>query len=149
MMVGRFQRLRALGAVAALVCGMACAEAPSAPSVTPAFSQTDVRVGTGADAVNGRLLSVHYTGWLYDATATDRKGLQFETSIGGNPLEFLLGAGEVIEGWDRGVAGMRVGGVRRLVLPPSLAYGDSRNGPIPPNAALIFEIELLEVVEAQ
>jgi FKBP-type peptidyl-prolyl cis-trans isomerase FkpA len=148
MIVRRFRWLARVGVVLGVATAVACAESPTSPSNSAPYSQTDVRVGTGADAVTGRVLSVHYTGWLYDASAVDKKGLQFETSIGGTPLEFLLGAGEVIEGWDRGVAGMRVGGVRRLTIPPSLAYGASRNGPIPPYATLIFEIELLEVVEA-
>ena len=121
-----------------------CGSSPTEPSSAP-FSQTDVRAGTGADAVAGKAVTVHYTGWLYDASKTDNKGVQFETSVGGTPFSFTLGLGQVISGWDRGVAGMKVGGVRRLVIPPSLAYGSVRNGPIPPDATLIFEIELLEV----
>jgi FKBP-type peptidyl-prolyl cis-trans isomerase FkpA len=89
-------------------------------------------------------LNVNYTGWLYNPSGTDGKGSQFDSSIGRAPFPFTLGAGQVISGWDRGVAGMRVGGQRRLVLPPELAYGSSGNGPIPPNATLVFDIELLD-----
>jgi FKBP-type peptidyl-prolyl cis-trans isomerase FkpA len=122
-----------------------CTDSPTSPSNFAEFTQTDLRVGTGGDAVNGALLTVHYTGWFYSETATDKKGPQFETSAGGDPFTFLLGGGQVITGWDRGALGMRVGGLRRLIIPPSLAYGDFRNGPIPPNATLVFELELLEV----
>jgi FKBP-type peptidyl-prolyl cis-trans isomerase len=108
-----------------------------------------VVVGTGGDAVAGKLLSVQYTGWFYSQQATDHKGPQFESSTTtGGPLQFLLGAGQVIDGWDRGVQGMRVGGTRRLIIPPSLAYGGTRSGKIPPNATLVFEIQLLEIVES-
>jgi len=122
-----------------------CNDSPTTPSNYAPYSQTDLRVGTGADAVNGRLLTVHYTGWFYNAAQPDRKGPQFESSVGATPFSFTLGAGQVISGWDRGAAGMKVGGVRRLIIPPSLAYGASRNGPIPPNATLVFELELLAV----
>ena len=121
-------------------------DSPTSASSTPGYSQTDVRTGSGAEVVVGSLLTVHYTGWLFDATKTDGKGLQFETSRGNTtPFAFTAGAGQVISGWDQGVLGMRALGVRRLVLPPSLAYGPSRNGPIPPNATLVFEIEALTV----
>lgn len=130
--------------VAALIA--ACSDnSPNAPSTTAAFSQTDVIVGTGADATAGKSLTVNYTGWLYDASKSDHKGVQFETSVGKTPFTFTLGIGQVIVGWDRGVPGMKVGGLRRLVIPPSLAYGGIRNGPIPPFATLVFEIELLDV----
>ena len=95
----------------------------------------DVKVGTGAEAKPGELVRVHYTGWLKDGT-------KFDSSVDRNePFEFPLGAGYVIQGWDRGVAGMKVGGVRRLFIPSQLAYGDRGAGSvIPPNATLIFEI---------
>ncbi len=121
---------------------------PTSPSSTGSapFSQTDLRVGTGAEATVGRRLTVNYTGWLYDQSATDQKGRQFDTSIGRGPYAFTLGAGQVIRGWDQGVLGMKVGGLRRLVLPPELAYGSAGSGStIPPNATLVFEIELLAV----
>lgn len=133
-----------------LIIAAACGggdDAPAAPSVNVPFSQTDLSVGTGAEAVNGRSVTVNYTGWLYDPNAPENKGRQFDTSIGREPFRFTIGQRDVIAGWDQGVPGMRVGGRRRLVIPPALAYGSSGagNGAIPPNATLIFEIELLSV----
>ena len=125
----------------------ACDDGPSGPSNFAPYSQTDLRVGTGADAVSGRLLTVNYTGWFYNESATDKKGPVFDTSTGQTPFSFILGSGGVIEGWERGTAGMRVGGLRRLVIPPSLAYGGIRNSSIPPNATLVFEIELIDVTD--
>ena len=121
-----------------------CGSSPTSPTSAP-FSQTDLRVGSGADAAAGKVVTVHYTGWLYDGSKNDGKGVQFETSVGGTPFSFTLGFGQVIAGWDQGLPGMKVGGLRRLVIPPSLAYGSVRNGPIPPNATLIFEVELVDV----
>lgn len=122
--------------------------APTEPSGFSEFTQTDLRVGTGIAAQNGDALTVHYTGWLYDATQPEQKGLQFETSRGRQTFEFTLGTNGVIAGWDLGLVGQRVGGLRRLVIPPSLAYGEGRRGVIPANATLIFEIELIEVERA-
>jgi FKBP-type peptidyl-prolyl cis-trans isomerase FkpA len=124
-----------------------CGESPTAPSTAP-YKQTDVRVGTGTEAASGTLVTVIYTGWLYDAAKLDGKGVQFDTSIGGDPFAFTLGAGQVIKGWDQGITGMKVGGLRRLVIPPSLAYGPVRFGPIPPDATLVFDIELTDVQTA-
>ena len=93
----------------------------------------------------GRTVSVNYTGWLYDASKTDNKGTQFDTSIGRGVFSFLLGGGQVIAGWDQGVPGMKVGGSRRLVIPPSLGYGASANGPIPGNSTLVFDVSLVAV----
>jgi FKBP-type peptidyl-prolyl cis-trans isomerase len=120
----------------------ACGDDPSPTQPTPRaeYSVTDLRVGTGAEATAGKRLSVNYTGWLYNPSGTDGKGSRFD----GGSYAFTLGASQVISGWDRGVVGMRVGGQRRLVLPPELAYGPSGNGPIPPNATLVFDIELLD-----
>lgn len=108
--------------------------------------QTDLRAGTGTAAANGNLLTAQYTGWLYDDSKPDQKGLQFETNVGGTPLQFVLGAGQVIPGWDQGLVGIQPGGIRRLVIPPAMAYGPVRRGPIPPNATLIFEVEVTDVV---
>lgn len=117
---------------------------PTSP--TPVFSQTDLRAGSGVPAQSGNTVSVYYTGWLYDANRPDGKGLQFETNVGAeNPLTFVLGIGRVIPGWDSGLLNMRVGGLRRLVIPPSLAYGNVRSGPIPANSTLVFEVELMSV----
>jgi FKBP-type peptidyl-prolyl cis-trans isomerase FkpA len=128
-------------ALAMLIAGC---DSPTSPNNAD-YSQSDLRIGTGADALTGRVLTVNYTGWFYNESATDGKGVQFDSSAGQPPLTFTLGAGQVIQGWEQGVQGMKVGGIRRLVIPPSLAYGQSRFGPIPPNATLVFEIELLEV----
>ena len=117
----------------------------TSPSGSAPFGRTDLRVGTGADAITGSVITVHYTGWLYHQSQPDQKGLQFETSLGGTPFSLLLGAGQVIPGWDQGLVGMKAGGLRRLVIPPSLAYGAVRNGSIPPNATLVFEVELVAV----
>ncbi len=104
----------------------------------------DSTPGTGATAAAGRQVRVHYTGWLYDGGTAGRK---FDSSKDrGDPFEFPLGAGMVIAGWDEGVAGMQVGGTRRLVIPPQLGYGArGAGGVIPPNATLLFEVELLAV----
>jgi FKBP-type peptidyl-prolyl cis-trans isomerase FkpA len=127
-----------------LVGAAACGDSPIAPSTAP-YRQTDVIPGSGTEAVTGTVVTVNYTGWLYDASKLDGKGLQFDSSSTTAPFAFTLGAGQVIQGWDRGVAGMKVGGLRRLVVPPSLAYGAVRYGPIPPDATLVFDIELVSV----
>ena len=109
----------------------------------------DVEIGTGAEARAGQHVSVHYTGWLCDADATQpeggRAGSKFDSSKDrGQPFDFPLGAGHVISGWDQGVAGMRVGGKRRLLIPASLGYGSrGAGGVIPPDATLLFEVDLL------
>lgn len=144
-----FRRFLRSLSVAALVAVAACAETPTGPSSGAPFSQVDLRLGTGADALSGKTVVVNYTGWLYDPTKTDGKGLQFDSSVGLTPLRFTIGSGQVIEGFDRGVTGMKAGGARRIVIPPSLGYGASRNSSIPPFATLVFEIELVEVVETQ
>lgn len=107
----------------------------------------DVKTGTGAEAVSGRPVTVHYTGWLYDPSQADHKGRKFDSSRDRNePFSFQLGAGEVIRGWDEGVAGMKVGGQRTLTIPPDMGYGArGAGGVIPPNATLLFDVELLDV----
>src|SRR5213594_929915 len=108
---------------------------------------TDRKVGSGAEAKSGRQVTVHYTGWLYDAKAADKNGKKFDSSKDhGEPFSFKLGARQVISGWDQGVAGMKVGGSRTLVIPSDLAYGSrGAGGAIPPNATLVFDVELLDV----
>jgi FKBP-type peptidyl-prolyl cis-trans isomerase FkpA len=111
---------------------------PSSP-----FRSVDLVVGTGALAVAGNRVTVSYGGWLFDPNQTDSKGRQFDLS---NAFTFTLGTGQVIKGWDQGVVGMRVGGQRRLTIPPDLAYGSQGVGStIPPNATLVFDIRLISV----
>lgn len=137
-----------LFALIVAVAASGCTELPAEASGSAPYSQTDLRAGAGAAAARGNTIVVNYTGWFYDVSKPQQKGLQFDTSTGRGPLEFVLGVGNVIAGWDLGLVDMRQGGVRRLVIPPSLAYGAVRNGPIPPNATLVFEVELLEVKTA-
>ena len=111
------------------------------------YSQIDLQDGTGPMANSGHTATVNYTGWLYSEDAPENKGTQFDSSIGRGPFSFKIGAGRVIRGWDQGVQGMKVGGVRRLVLPPEFAYGArGAGGVIPPNATLVFDVELLGIV---
>jgi len=117
----------------------------TSPSGVDALQISDLRLGAGAEATPGHTLVVDYTGWLYDASKTDGKGQQFDTSQQRGPFTFTLGTGQVIAGWDQGLVGMRAGGQRRLVIPPALAYGSSGSGPIPPNATLVFDVDLREV----
>jgi FKBP-type peptidyl-prolyl cis-trans isomerase FkpA len=129
--------------LSAAACGGSDSPSPSAPTPPSApFSQTDVIVGTGATATPGRSITVSYTGWLYDPTRTESKGTQFDSSTF---YQFQLGVGGVIRGWDQGIVGLRAGGMRRLTIPPDLAYGSSGRGTIPPNATLVFDIMLLAV----
>ena len=140
-------------AAAAPAAEVAAAEATTAPATpTPSGSEimdlqkTDLAPGTGAEISSGQTALVHYTGWLYDAAAPENKGKQFDSSVGGEPFEFPLGAGRVIAGWDQGVVGMKVGGKRRLVIPPVMGYGErGAGGVIPPNATLVFDVELVEI----
>jgi FKBP-type peptidyl-prolyl cis-trans isomerase FkpA len=121
-------------------CSGSNTSAPSTSNGT--FTQTDLFVGTGATANAGNVATVTYNGWLYDTSKVDGKGTFFD---GGSGFTFTLGAGSVIAGWDQGVVGMRVGGQRRLIIPPDLAYGSSGRSPIPPNATLVFDITLTAV----
>ena len=116
------------------------------PSDMP-IQMTDTTEGTGATAVAGKTVSVHYTGWLFDPSAPENKGRKFDSSRDrGEAFSFDLGAGQVIAGWDQGVAGMRVGGHRRLTVPPEFGYGArGAGGVIPPGATLVFDVELLGV----
>ena len=108
--------------------------------------KTDTVVGKGKVAVAGKTVEVHYTGWLYEAAAVKQRGKQFDSSVGRGLFSFPLGAGRVIKGWDDGVAGMKVGGKRTLVIPPEFGYGArGAGGVIPPNATLVFDVELLDV----
>ena len=116
------------------------------PPVTKLVTIDD-KIGAGAAAVTGKLVDVHYTGWIYSPAASDKKGKKFDSSIDrGAPFSFPLGAGRVIKGWDQGVVGMKTGGRRTLIIPPEMGYGARGAGDvIPPNTALIFDVELLAV----
>ena len=119
----------------------------SAPADVSALDKKDVTAGTGAEARPGMMVSVHYTGWLYDPSAAESRGKKFDSSKDrGQPFEFQLGKGDVIAGWDEGVAGMKVGGTRVLTIPSSMGYGARGAGAdIPGNSGLVFEVELLGV----
>jgi FKBP-type peptidyl-prolyl cis-trans isomerase FkpA len=140
----------ALFVLALLVSGCSSEDGNNTPtspsaSVNVPYSTTDLRVGTGAEANIGRTVAVNYTGWLYSTSAAENKGTMFDTSIGRSPYVFTVGTG-VIQGFSQGTVGMRVGGLRRVIIPPSLGYGSQGSGTaIPPNATLIFELELLAV----
>jgi FKBP-type peptidyl-prolyl cis-trans isomerase FkpA len=155
-------------ALCALAASVAQAQTPAAPATAaeappppplvvgsatpgPAAEQlivTDTKVGTGKEATTGATVYMHYSGWLYRPLAKGMHGKLFDSSIPrGEPLDFVLGAGRVIKGWDQGIQGMKVGGKRTLIIPSELAYG-SRPSPgsgIPPNSALIFDVELMDV----
>jgi FKBP-type peptidyl-prolyl cis-trans isomerase FkpA len=126
-------------------CGLIAWSCSATPS--DSLQITDTQVGSGDEATAGQQVTVHYTGWLYDAGAGGNRGTKFDSSRDrGEPFTFRLGGGEVIRGWDEGVAGMKVGGTRTLVIPPALAYGASgAGGVIPPNATLVFDVELVGV----
>jgi FKBP-type peptidyl-prolyl cis-trans isomerase len=128
-----------------VACGDSSSSPASATPVAVPFSSTDLIVGTGAEATNGKTLTVNYTLWLYSTSAADHKGTQVQTTVGASPFPFTLGAGRVIGGWDQGVPGMKVGGRRELVIPPSLAYGAAAQPGIPANSTLVFDIDLLSV----
>jgi FKBP-type peptidyl-prolyl cis-trans isomerase FkpA len=149
-------RVAAAAASIVLALGFGGCSREPLPPASPANRVDQLRVtelvaGQGAAAAAGSRVTVHYTGWLYESGRPDAKGQEFDSSrTGGKPFTFGLGAGQVIAGWDQGVAGMRVGGQRRLVIPAALAYGDSgAGGVIPPGATLVFDVELLDVQPAR
>jgi FKBP-type peptidyl-prolyl cis-trans isomerase len=119
----------------------------AAPSLPQEPFMTDIKTGTGAAIAKGQTAVVHYTGWLYSEGGPEKKGKKFDSSRDRNePFSFPLGAGMVIQGWDEGVVGMQVGGQRRLVIPPEKGYGASgAGGVIPPNATLVFDVELVGI----
>jgi len=133
----------------ALPAGHAFSQTVNSTAPVTELTLTDTKVGTGEEAVAGKMATVHYTGWLYtyNPAKPDHRGRQFDSSLkSGQPFSFPLGAGRVIKGWDQGVAGMKVGGQRTLTIPSEMAYGARGAGrAIPPNMALIFDVELLEV----
>jgi FKBP-type peptidyl-prolyl cis-trans isomerase len=130
-------------AIVAASCGDST---PTASTPAAPYAQADIRTGTGTEATSGRRVSVHYSGWIFDPRQPEQKGRAFDSSVGGDPFAFVLGSGTVIRGFDQGVAGMRVGGLRRLILPPDMAFGSAGSGSvIPPYATLVFDIELVAV----
>jgi FKBP-type peptidyl-prolyl cis-trans isomerase len=146
----------ALTAVLVFPPAMALAQAPAdtpkpqeskMDATITTLQKIDIKVGEGAEAVKGKTAVVHYTGWLYDRNAADKKGKKFDSSVDrGSPFSFPLGGGRVIAGWDEGVVGMKVGGKRTLIIPPDMGYGKrGAGGVIPPDATLMFDVELLDV----
>src|SRR6516225_10651109 len=135
-----------------MAMAQAAADAPKAQESKMSANITqlqkiDTTLGTGAEAVKGKTAVVHYTGWLYDPYAPDKKGKKFDSSLDrGSPFSFPLGGGRVIAGWDEGVVGMKVGGKRKLLIPAGLGYGARGAGyAIPPDADLVFEVEMLKI----
>jgi FKBP-type peptidyl-prolyl cis-trans isomerase len=120
------------------------ADSPGSGGVNE-LQMNDQVSGDGEEAVPGKQVTVQYTGWLYDTRAADNKGLQFDSSRGREPFKFVLGRREVIAGWDEGVKGMKVGGKRILIIPSHMGYGPQGAGKIPPNAPLMFEVEVVSI----
>ena len=126
-------------ALVGLLAALGACSRKGATKTIGGVSIQDLKVGGGATATSGKIVSAHYTGRFPD-------GAKFDSSYdAGAPIEFLLGSGKVIKGWDVGIEGMRVGGKRKLTIPPELAYGARGGGPIPPNATLVFDVELMAV----
>ena len=147
-------KLTLIAAMVATLALSACGGGSSDPAPTPPSTQpdapslvkTDVVVGTGAEAVVGKSVTVHYTGWLYNPASAGFKGTQFDSSAGKSTLPVTVGSGDVIPGFDQGIQGMKVGGKRTVQIPSSLGYGTRGSGSaIPPNAGLVFDIELVTV----
>ena len=142
----------------ALASAAACAQtgaapaaapvAPAAPAKVTELVKKDAKLGEGKMADKGKAVLVNYTGWLYDPKAPDQKGAKFDSSEGrATPFGFIVGVGKVIKGWDQGLPGMKEGGKRTLIIPPALAYGEKgAGGVIPPNATLLFDVELIKVL---
>ena len=133
-----------VGAVMATGCGSS-PTSPYSSSSGVTFSSVDLTVGNGDTVVKGDRIKVWYTGWIYVKSAPGNKGESFDSNRARELFRYIVGTGHVIEGWDQGVPGMKVGGIRRLIIPPELAYGSQGQGPIQPGATLIFEIEVVEV----
>lgn len=120
---------------------------PGVAQVTPLPDGTqieDYEVGSGAEATKGKTVLVHYTGWLW-LPAEEERGKTFDSSRSGEPLSFTIGAGQVVKGWDSGIAGMKEGGIRTLIIPPEMGYGARGKGPVPANSWMMFEVELIKV----
>ena len=148
--MSRIGSLRKAGLLVFVGLIAACGAKPSAVAPTSgvtSMQSIELKTGSGAAVTAGKIAVVQYTGWLYEASAKDNKGKQFDSSrTGGQPFRFPVGTGQVIKGWDQGVAGMKVGESRRLIIPADLAYGDSgAGGVIPPGATLVFDIDLIGI----
>ena len=139
------KKLFMLALIGSLFVGVAFVQ-ENAVTTKSGLKYIDTKVGTGEEAKKGMTVTVHYTGWLY---VGGKRGAKFDSSVDrGKPFNFKLGAGQVIKGWDEGVAGMKVGGKRELIIPPKLGYGATGAGRvIPPNATLDFEVQLLKVAK--
>jgi FKBP-type peptidyl-prolyl cis-trans isomerase len=138
-----------VAATLALLAACSPSSPPPAAQADPPekFASVDMAVGSGEQIASGKTAVVHYTGWLFDKSAADHKGTKFDSSRDrGEPFRFPLGGGQVIKGWDEGVVGMKVGGQRQLIIPPDMGYGARGAGnSIPPNATLLFDVELLAI----
>ncbi|UJP04616.1 MAG: FKBP-type peptidyl-prolyl cis-trans isomerase [Nitrosomonas sp.] len=137
--------LSLIGLAVLLSAQSALAYAERAAADGTGLQKIDTKIGNGEEAEIGKTVNVHYTGWLYDENAPDKKGRKFDSSHDRKEhFSFMLGAGRVIKGWDKGVQGMKVGGQRTLIIPPAMAYGSRGVGNIiPPDSTLIFEVELI------
>ena len=138
MMMLRAPLLALLALVAGAVAQAQTATLPDGTQIE------DYEVGSGAEARTGRTVTIHYTGWLW-LQPEEERGRNFDSSRGGEPLTFTLGAGDVIEGWDAGIVGMKEGGIRTLIIPPQAGYGAKGKGPVPPDSWMLFEVELIKV----
>jgi FKBP-type peptidyl-prolyl cis-trans isomerase FkpA len=151
MTLVRLKTPLAVSAVLLSICVFAGCGGNNSSSVSagppPEYKVIDLTPGAGASPHAGNHITVNYTGWLYDPGKPDNKGKQFDTSIGHEPFTFTLRAGEVIPGWDMGFDNMKLGGKRRLIIPPHLGYGaqGTPDGGIPPNSALVFDMQLLDI----
>jgi FKBP-type peptidyl-prolyl cis-trans isomerase FkpA len=142
-------RIGIIGVVVLISLIAACGGKPGADPSDEVISMKtlELKPGAGESIAAGKIAVVHYTGWLYEASAKDNKGRQFDSSRStGRPFRFPVGAGQVIKGWDQGVLGMKVGESRRLIIPADLAYGNSgAGGVIPPGATLVFDVDLVAI----
>lgn len=143
-------KLVAVSAMVVLLFTGSAWAAPSKDTRPPPIDSLIIKnwaMGQGAKATKGKQVTVHYTGWMYDPSRAGNKGAKFDSSVDrGKPIDFTLGAGQVIKGWDQGLEGMQEGGKRTIIIPPALGYGaQGAGGVIPPNATLMFEVELVKV----
>ena len=146
MHFSRFAALVIAGVLSVAACSGGHPDLPPATVGVDALQVTELVAGSGAEAVAGSTVTVHYSGWLYDERSADKHGEKFDSSLDrGEPFTFNLGEKQVIRGWDEGFEGMKVGGKRTLMIPPDYGYGDRRTGPIPAGSSLVFDVELLDV----